>query len=222
MATNEYSVNDWIKDFIPTASPFQPDSIRYETGYADQEAHLASLPDNTVWTQIWDWDIDVALITNGYTPFGSTKLDVQGYFVTEKPWEDITLVHGSNPQVDPEVLPVSFNLEDTLPFESHLEAAQAGNVDACYNVAGLYLERGDRPSAKLWYQRAVEAGDIDAMYNLGLLHHEDGETMDALKVWLRSGNLGDQKSIHALSVTYDELGDTDASTLWKSRLSDAQ
>jgi hypothetical protein len=56
------------------------------------------------------------------------------------------------------------------------------------------------------------------MYNLGLLHHEDEETMDALKVWLKAGNLGDQKSIHALSVTYEDLGDTDASTLWKSRL----
>lgn len=220
MATNEYSVNDWIKDFIPTASPFRPDSIRYETGYAEQEAHLASLPDNTVWTQIWDWDSDEALITNGYTPFGSTQLDVQGFFVTEKPWEDVTLVHGSNPQVDPDVEPVSFSPEEELPFEVHLEAAQAGNVDACYNVALLYAENGDVQSAKHWYGKAAGAGLVDAMYNLGLLNYENGDTMDALKAWLQSGKLGDNNSIHALSVLYEELGDADASALWKSRLAE--
>jgi len=213
MSTSEYTVKDWIQTFVPIPSVFQPDSIRYETGYEDQEAYLASLDETTVWTQIWDWDRDEALITNGYTPFGSTQLDVQGYFVTEKPWEDFTLVHGSDPRVDPDTQPVY-----DLPFEAHLEAAQNGNVDACYNVALRYVERGDRASAKLWYRKATEAGDTDAMYNLGLLHHEDGETMEALQVWLQSGNLGDENSIHALSVLYEDLGDSDASTLWRSRL----
>jgi hypothetical protein len=109
MATHEYSVDDCIKHFNPIPSPFQQGSLRFETGYSDQEAHLASLPKNTVWTQVWDWDSDEALITSGYTPFGSNRSDVQGYFVTEKPWEDFTLVDGSNPQVDPEFEPVFFN-----------------------------------------------------------------------------------------------------------------
>lgn len=218
MMSGEIPVEKWLEWFGPLPSHFAPNSIRYETGYEDQEDYLASLDETTVWTQIWDWDRDEALITNGYTPFGSTQLDVQGYFVTEKPWDDFTLVHGSDPRVDPDTQPVSFTPEDELPFEAHLEAAQSGNVDACYNVAGLYVERGDRASAKLWYRKATEAGDIDAMYNLGLLHHEDGETMDALQVWLQSGNLGDEKSIHALSVLYEDLGDSDASTLWRSRL----
>lgn len=61
------------------------------------------------------------------------------------------------------------------PLKKLMESAQAGNVDAQYNLGVLYFEGKDAPQdyieAAKWYSAAADQGDKQAQFNLGLMFY---------------------------------------------------
>ena len=101
MGTPSYTVARWREVFKPLKNPFEADSIRFQTENAEQEQYLSAQPDNTVWTQLWDWDDEKPLVVSGLNLFGPKSRDVMAYFVTEVPWGKFTIVHGAPPETEP-------------------------------------------------------------------------------------------------------------------------
>lgn len=61
------------------------------------------------------------------------------------------------------------------PLKKLMESAQAGAVDAQYNLGVLYFEGKDAPQdyieAAKWYGAAADQGDKQAQFNLGLMFY---------------------------------------------------
>jgi uncharacterized protein len=59
-------------------------------------------------------------------------------------------------------------------FRKYLEKAQAGDVDAQYNIGILYYHgegiRKDHDEALKWFHLSAEQGDAEAQYNLGFMY----------------------------------------------------
>jgi TPR repeat protein len=45
--------------------------------------------------------------------------------------------------------------------------AEAGDIDAIYNLGVLLYHRGELGEVEAWFRRAAEAGNSDAMFGLG-------------------------------------------------------
>ena len=60
------------------------------------------------------------------------------------------------------------------------QAAEAGSVEAMYNLAILSEKNGDYKEAERWYVAAAKAGSSDAMNNLAVMYWRR-ETNDALR-----------------------------------------
>lgn len=62
------------------------------------------------------------------------------------------------------------------PMKKLLEAAQAGDVAAQYNLGVMYFEGKDAPQdyleAAKWYGAAADQGDGQAQFNLGLMFYQ--------------------------------------------------
>ena len=84
-------------------------------------------------------------------------------------------------------------------------AAEAGDVDAMYNLGVMLVE--DEPEvARRWYERAAEAGHAPAMNNLGtLVVEEDLEA--ARRLYSRSAEAGNPAAMVNLGVLQSRSGD---------------
>lgn len=95
-----------------------------------------------------------------------------------------------------------------IPFL--LKAAEAGNVDAQYNLSIIYHKGEEVPrdldKSFMWASKAAEQGDSDAQYNLGLYYSlGDGTKVDMKEStkWLtKSAEQGDSDAQLNLGVRY--------------------
>jgi len=83
--------------------------------------------------------------------------------------------------------------DDTKAEAHYLKAAQAGLVDAQYNLGSFYLEAGQLDKAQPWLSTAAERGRTAAQYNLAQLLLKPGALQDeaeALRWFIRAAESG--------------------------------
>lgn len=59
------------------------------------------------------------------------------------------------------------------------KAAEAGSVDAAFNLGILHAGRGDDRTALGWYERAAAAGHTEAALQVGIARLRDGDEREA-------------------------------------------
>eukprot|EP00985_Skeletonema_marinoi_P025238 scaffold18326_cov79-Skeletonema_marinoi.AAC.2 len=87
-----------------------------------------------------------------------------------------------------------------------LKAAELGNAEAHFKLAGLYHEghgvEKDRGKAIYHLEEAAIGGHPYARYDLGYDAEEYGISERAVRHWIISANLGDDNSIKSLMAAY--------------------
>lgn len=77
--------------------------------------------------------------------------------------------------------------------------AESGDVEAQFDLASEYWEKGDYEQAFLWCKKAAEQGDVTAQLNLGLMYKEvEGVLQDyeqAFYWYKRSADQGCRRSV---------------------------
>ena len=99
-----------------------------------------------------------------------------------------------------------------LDYLAQRKAAEQGDVEAQFNLAGMYAEglgvAKDEAEATKWYRKAAEQGDIDAQFNLGG-RYVDGRgveknEVEAVKWYLKAADQGDAYAQFNLGMMYAE------------------
>lgn len=85
------------------------------------------------------------------------------------------------------------------PIEELIVKAESGDVEAQFDLASEYWEKGDYEQAFLWCKKAAEQGDVTAQLNLGLMYKEvEGVLQDyeqAFYWYKRSADQGCRRSV---------------------------
>lgn len=92
------------------------------------------------------------------------------------------------------------------------QAANAGNADAMYNLANLYVSL-DSPKATRWYKRGAEAGQLDAMYELGKQYIRTGNVSKALQWFERVSQAGVPAATYELGQIEEYRGSRSNATV---------
>jgi tetratricopeptide (TPR) repeat protein len=66
------------------------------------------------------------------------------------------------------------------------QAAEAGDMDAANDLAGVLMDEGDLSGAEQWNRRAAEGGNHDGIVDLGIVLLKQGRFEEA-EQWLRKG-----------------------------------
>jgi TPR repeat protein len=69
-------------------------------------------------------------------------------------------------------------------------AADAGDLDAAFNLGVLLEEAGRVEEAEQMCRRAADAGDMQAAFNLGVLLEEAGRGEEAEQMYRRAADAG--------------------------------
>lgn len=89
-----------------------------------------------------------------------------------------------------------------------------------YAMGNAVYLKGDRTSARGWFQQAADGGHSGAMRNLGILAAQDGDEAAALIWFRRAAGHGDTVAMYRLgSVAYSN-GDRTAARSWYRRAAD--
>lgn len=59
------------------------------------------------------------------------------------------------------------------PMEELIVKAESGDVEAQFDLAEEYWEKGDYEQAFLWYKKVAEQGSVEAQFNLGVIYDND-------------------------------------------------
>ena len=57
-------------------------------------------------------------------------------------------------------------------MEELIVKAESGDVEAQFDLANEYWEKGDYEQAFYWYKKAADQGNADTQFNLGLMYYE--------------------------------------------------
>ena len=98
------------------------------------------------------------------------------------------------------------------PLKKLTESAQAGDVNAQYNLGVLYFEGKDVPQvyieAAKWYGAAADQGDKQAQFNLGLMFYRGiGLPQNyeyAYQLFELAANQGDERAEQGMSAILTE------------------
>ncbi|ARU31185.1 hypothetical protein CAP31_05480 [Sulfuriferula sp. AH1] len=98
------------------------------------------------------------------------------------------------------------------PLKQLMESAQAGDVNAQYNLGVLYFEGKDAPQdymeAAKWYGAAADQGDKQAQFNLGLMFYRGiGLPQNyeyAYQLFEQAANQGDERARLGMSAILTE------------------
>lgn len=105
-----------------------------------------------------------------------------------------------------------YELAGYAPLKQLKESAQAGDVNAQYNLGVLYFEGKDAPQdymeAAKWYGAAADQGDKQAQFNLGLMFYRGiGLPQDyeyAYQLFALAANQGDERARQGMSAILTE------------------
>jgi TPR repeat protein len=89
-------------------------------------------------------------------------------------------------------------------IELYAKAANLGDKEAHYNLAGIYHEGGDLKKAKFHFEASAMAGHEDARYNLAGLEVESGNIEGALKNWTIAASAGCFRAMYHLITGFEK------------------
>lgn len=96
-------------------------------------------------------------------------------------------------------------------------AAENGNMDAAFHLAGM-LDRPDTlDEAESWFRRAVQTGHVDSMGGLGRLLHDEQKLDEAESWYRRAADLGNTEAMFNLGLLLDESHRNDEGDVWHIR-----
>ena len=83
-------------------------------------------------------------------------------------------------------------------------SAEAGNVEAMYELGLFADEQNKIDDSKKWYKKAIEKGHTTAMNNLANIYSEEGNKEEAMKLYLKSAEKGNPLAFFNLGNYYEE------------------
>ena len=83
-------------------------------------------------------------------------------------------------------------------------SAEAGNVEAMYELGLFADEQNKIDDSKKWYKKAIEKGHTTAMNNLANVYSEEGNKEEAIKLYLKSAEKGNPLAFFNLGNYYEE------------------
>ena len=99
-----------------------------------------------------------------------------------------------------------------------IEAAQAGNAVAQYDLATRYQEGSDVEQsldiAIQWFQQSADQGNIDAQCVLGSLYHERGDIEKAIAMYKKAADQDNLVAQNNLSLIFMKSGQYEDATYW--------
>ena len=83
-------------------------------------------------------------------------------------------------------------------------SAEAGNVEAMYELGLFADEQNKIDDSKKWYKKAIKKGHTTAMNNLANIYSEEGNKEEAMKLYLKSAEKGNPLAFFNLGNYYEE------------------
>ena len=83
-------------------------------------------------------------------------------------------------------------------------SAEAGNVEAMYELGLFASEQGRMEDSKKWYAKAVERGHTTAMNNLANIYSKEGNEKEAIKFYLKAAEKSNPLALFNVGNYYEE------------------
>jgi TPR repeat protein len=93
-------------------------------------------------------------------------------------------------------------------------AAEAGDLEAAFDLGVLLRESGRFDEAAYWWRHVADRGSSDAAWNLGLLLNERGDLIGAERWFRQAAEAGDLEAAVSLGLLLQAQGREDEAVAW--------
>ncbi|MFN8770995.1 MAG: pentapeptide repeat-containing protein [Neisseriaceae bacterium] len=102
------------------------------------------------------------------------------------------------------------------------KAANAGNINAMYELGCLCEREDDMEKAFFWYEKAANKRLPCAMFYLGFLYEKAKNPREAISWYHKAANAGNTDALYSLGLLYEKVGKLEQAIIWYEKASELQ